>query len=78
MLRPIERIGKGNYGLWTKEEMSGVDEGFVRRVFEQLKWGSEDIEWDCYALAFEAALNVKRYEPEFCSNCDFSSVPSVP
>jgi hypothetical protein len=40
--------------------LCGVDEAFVRRVFEQLRWGAEDVEWDCYALAFEAALSVKK------------------
>jgi hypothetical protein len=54
---------KERCGLWTKSEVSmaaGVDEAFVRRVFEQLRYGPEDVQWDCYALAFEAALSVKK------------------
>jgi hypothetical protein len=38
----------------------GVDEAFVRRVFERLRWGPEDFEWLLYSLDFEAALNIKR------------------
>ncbi|KAG2112427.1 cytochrome P450 [Suillus clintonianus] len=36
-----------------------IDKEFVRAVFSQLRCGSEDYEWDIYALAFEAALNTK-------------------
>lgn len=60
VLSPLENVGKGKYGLWTKEEMNGVDEALIRRVFEQLRWGCEDFVWDSYALAFEGALNIKR------------------
>jgi hypothetical protein len=56
----LENIGRETYGLWTKDEVMGVDEALVRRLFEQLRWGPEDFEWDSYALAFEVALNVKR------------------
>jgi hypothetical protein len=59
VLGPLESVGKGMCGLWTKDDVIGVDEEFVRRVFEQLRCGPEDFEWDCYALAFEAALSVK-------------------
>jgi hypothetical protein len=61
ILEPLESIGKEMCGLWTRDEVMGVDEALVRRVFEQLRWGPEDYEWDCYALAFEAALSVKRW-----------------
>ena len=60
ILEPLESMGKEMCGLWTRDEMIGVDEALVRSVFEQLRRGHEDYEWDCYALAFEAALSVKR------------------
>ena len=60
VLGPLESIGKEKSGLWNKDDLMGVDETFVRRVFEQLRLGPEDFEWDCYSLAFETALSVKR------------------
>lgn len=61
VLGPLQNTRKETCGLWTKDEVMGIDEALVRRVFEQLRWGPEDSEWDCYALAFEAALSVKRW-----------------
>lgn len=61
ILGPLENsTGRDKYGLWTKEEVQGVDEAFVKRVFEQLRLGPDDVEWNCYSLAFEAALSIKR------------------
>ena len=62
VLEPLENFGTHTkYGLWTKEDVKNVDGGFVRRVFEQLRLGADDVEWDSYALAFEAAYeSVKR------------------
>lgn len=62
VLGPLESFGAHTkYGLWTKEDVKDVDEGYVRRVFEQLRLGTEDVEWDSYALACEVAYgSVKR------------------
>jgi hypothetical protein len=46
--------------MWTKEDVAGVDVSFVRKVFEQCRMGDDDVEWDVLALAFEAAIDVKR------------------
>lgn len=48
-------------GIWGKEDVEDIDEEFVRRVFNRLRLGFDDWEWDVFALAFEAALNIKRY-----------------
>ena len=58
----LDTFGEGGWRMWTKEDMQGVNQGFVRRVFEQCRMGGDDVEWDTLALAFEAAVNVKRYE----------------
>lgn len=52
-----DRNGRG--GIWGKDDVSGLDEGLIRRVFAQLRLGIDDFEWDTLALAFEAALSVK-------------------
>ncbi|GLB36027.1 putative NRDE-2, necessary for RNA interference [Lyophyllum shimeji] len=52
--------GKAKVGMWGREDVEGLDEGFVTRVFAQLRLGADDVEWDLLTLAFEAALNVKR------------------
>ncbi|KZP04494.1 hypothetical protein FIBSPDRAFT_843925 [Athelia psychrophila] len=56
---PLESVGNQTCGLWTSAEVLSVDVGFVRRVFQQLKCGPQDSDWDCLTLAFEAALSVK-------------------
>ncbi|KAI0067780.1 DUF1740-domain-containing protein [Artomyces pyxidatus] len=53
------RNGEKRWGMWTSEDVQGVNIEFVRRVFEQCRSGAEDVEWDVLALAFEAAINVK-------------------
>jgi hypothetical protein len=45
---------------WTKRDVEHVDEGFVRRVFQQCRVGSDDCEWDSLALVFENVTNTKR------------------
>jgi hypothetical protein len=62
VLGPLDSLRKRDCGLWCKDEVMDVDEAFVRRIFEQLRWGPEDFEWDYYALAFEAALSIKRWD----------------
>ena len=47
------------YNMWQKEDMEGIHEDLVRRIFAQLRLGGDDTEWDILALAFEAALSVK-------------------
>ncbi|KIK82299.1 hypothetical protein PAXRUDRAFT_832295 [Paxillus rubicundulus Ve08.2h10] len=57
---PLEWVGKEHWRMWTRKDMEGVDEQFVRAVFTQLRCGTEDYEWDVHALAFEAARSVKN------------------
>jgi len=61
VLDPLEAFDGGSVGLWRKEDVEneGFDVPFVRRVFEQLRRGNDDFEWDALALAFEAAVNMK-------------------
>lgn len=47
------------YTMWQKEDIEGIHEDFVRRLFVQLRLGGDDTEWDVLALAFEAALSAK-------------------
>ena len=54
-------------GIWRKHDVRGLDEALVRRVFSQLRVGTDDFEWDLLALAFEAALSTKRYCTCSCS-----------
>jgi len=58
----IDRREKGiaNVGMWGREDVEGLDESFIMRVFAQLRLGADDVEWDILTLAYEAALNVKR------------------
>jgi hypothetical protein len=58
---PLEWIGKDKWQMWTAVDLQGIDQDFIRSVFKQLRCGSEDYEWDLFALAFEAVLNIKRY-----------------
>jgi hypothetical protein len=57
----LEWIGKDKWQMWTAVDLQGIDQDFVRSVFKQLRCGSEDYEWDLFALAFEAVLSIKRY-----------------
>ena len=45
---------------WSKRDVEQVDEGFVKRIFQQCRVGSDDREWDSFAIAFENVLNNKR------------------
>ncbi|KAG2369454.1 NRDE-2, necessary for RNA interference-domain-containing protein [Suillus spraguei] len=58
-LGPLEWIGQEKWRMWAAIDLQGIDHDFVRAVFKQLRCGSEDYEWDIYALAFEAVLNIK-------------------
>ncbi|KDQ63400.1 hypothetical protein JAAARDRAFT_147686 [Jaapia argillacea MUCL 33604] len=55
--------GKGRAMLWDKEDLEGVvDKDLVRRIFAGCRLGGidgDDAEWDVFALAFEAAINLK-------------------
>ncbi|KAH9047585.1 DUF1740-domain-containing protein [Lactarius hengduanensis] len=53
------RNGTARWGMWTKEDVIGIDVEFVRAVFDQCRLGDDDSEWDILALAFEAAIDVK-------------------
>ncbi|KAH7885897.1 NRDE-2, necessary for RNA interference-domain-containing protein [Phlebopus sp. FC_14] len=55
---PMEWIGKEQWRMWTANDVQGVGEDFIRAVFNQLRCGTDDHEWDTYAVAFEAAINV--------------------
>ncbi|KAF9244578.1 NRDE-2, necessary for RNA interference-domain-containing protein [Melanogaster broomeanus] len=57
---PLEWVGQEHWRMWTRKDVQGVNEEFVRAVFNQLRCGTEDYEWDVYSLAFEAAVNVKN------------------
>ncbi|KAG2154714.1 NRDE-2, necessary for RNA interference-domain-containing protein [Suillus clintonianus] len=58
-LGPLEWVGEEKWRMWVAADLQEIDKEFVRAVFSQLRCGSEDYEWDIYALAFEAALNIK-------------------
>ena len=45
---------------WGQRDVERVDEGFVRRIFQQCRVGGDDREWDSFAVAFESVLNNKR------------------
>ncbi|KAG2056941.1 hypothetical protein BDR06DRAFT_1038090 [Suillus hirtellus] len=58
-LGPLEWVGQEKWRMWTAVDLQGIDQDFVRAIFKQLRCGSEDHEWSIYALAFEAALDIK-------------------
>lgn len=57
---PLDWVGKDCWRMWTVKDVQGMQEEFVRAIFGQLRCGAEDYQWDVYALAFEASVNVKR------------------
>jgi hypothetical protein len=59
VLGALESIGGESVGLWRKEDLEDESLAFIRRVFEQLRMGHDDFEWDTLALAFEAAVGTK-------------------
>jgi hypothetical protein len=67
VITPLEGIYRQG-GMWNRLDLDGVDRGFVKHIFTQLKSGN-DTEWDVLNLAFEAATSVKR-----CLH--FDSIPS--
>lgn len=60
LLGPLDWVGKDCWRMWTPKDVQGVNAEFVRAIFQQLRCGAEDYQWDVYALAFEASINVKR------------------
>lgn len=62
---PLDSFGRQKWGMWTKEDVQGVNQDFVRRFFEQCGLGQDDVEWDVLALALEAVINIKGYVLEF-------------
>lgn len=64
VFQPLDLLvkqGKGSRGwLWNSTDVKALDVHIVRRVFSQLRRGEDDFEWDSLALAFEAAVNVKK------------------
>lgn len=46
--------------LWNATDVEQVDPRLAVRALSQLRRGDDDFEWDVYALAFEAASNMKR------------------
>lgn len=65
---PVPNWGYGVVGpfddrhqvLWSQRDVSNIRMDFVRRVFQQCRMGNDDMEWDSFAIAFEAALNMKK------------------
>jgi len=60
---PLEvrmRGGKMRLLLWDTADVGHVDQKLLLRVFSQLRQSEEDFEWDSLALAFEAAINIKK------------------
>ncbi|KAJ3844301.1 NRDE-2, necessary for RNA interference-domain-containing protein [Lentinula raphanica] len=49
----------GSAGMWNKQDIAGLDTGFVSRVFSSLRLGKDDVGWDMLYLTFEAASSVK-------------------
>jgi len=45
---------------WTKRDVEHVEEGFLRRIFQECRAGGDDREWDSLTIAFENVLNSKR------------------
>lgn len=52
--------GVSQRGIWSADDVSNLDANFVRQVFEQIRIGNNDYQWDCLTLAFEAAVDVKK------------------
>lgn len=60
VMQPLEGFfGTGSF--WGDEDVKGLDQDLINRVFVQLRVGIDDHEWDTLALAFQAATSLKRY-----------------
>ncbi|KAJ7706309.1 NRDE-2, necessary for RNA interference-domain-containing protein [Mycena rosella] len=61
VMRPLEIPSSDGrtMALWNKEDLRDLDVPFVRNVFSLLRLGDDDLDWDVFALAFEAASSVK-------------------
>ena len=66
--RPLDfssgKLGRlSRRALWTADEIANVDAKIVRRLFTSLRFNQDDPEWDVLTLAFEMALDPKKYIP---------------
>lgn len=62
-LSPLDiriQAGKARQHLWSNSDVEGVDVKLALRTFSQLRQRDSDFEWDSLALAYEAALNIKK------------------
>ncbi|KAF8634417.1 hypothetical protein AX15_000868 [Amanita polypyramis BW_CC] len=62
VIRRVSEKGKwkeNRYSMWQKEDVEGIYEDLVRRMFVQLRLEGDDSGWNNLALAFEATLGLK-------------------
>jgi len=59
LVGPLDWCGDKSI-MWTREDIQGVDQDLVRRIFKHCRLDDDDVEWDILALAFEAVDSVKR------------------
>lgn len=57
----VDRLPGTQWGMWTQEDVSGAEIKIIREVFRQCKLSVDDTDWDVLNVAFEAAVDVKRY-----------------
>lgn len=55
----MSQTEKMKAAMWESEDVQGLDHDYIRRIFAQLRFDTDDMEWDTLTLAFEAAINVK-------------------
>ena len=63
VLKPLDIIGKMEWATWAQQDLDGVDEEIVREVFRMCRFQQDETEWDILMLAFETAVNSKKYVP---------------
>ena len=63
VLKPLDIIGKMEWATWAQQDLDGVDEEIVREVYRMCRFQQDETEWDILMLAFERAVNSKKYVP---------------
>ena len=60
-IAPLDVLGSNKWMMWTSEDVRGVDVGLAGEIFRQCKLAGDESSWDVLHLAFESAVNIKRY-----------------
>ena len=57
----VERVAGTQWGMWTHEDVRGAEVSMIREIFRQCKLSADDTDWDVLNVAFESAVDLKKY-----------------